>query len=262
MTTHLTSHPTIPDLAGKAVLITGASSGIGAALAHGFAAQGALIGLHYHSSRQAADAIARDIEDIGGSVELVQADAADSKAMTEAVDKVAKAFGKLDGLINNAGSMISRLIYEEMTDEHYDKVMDVNGRSVVSTSHAALPHLKKQGGFIINTTSVAARTGGTAGSGLYGSSKAFVAAVTKGMALEFGKHKIRVNAVAPGVITTPFQDRYALPGQLDQVAGSVPLGRTGTAEDCVGAYLFLASETMAGYITGQTVDVNGGQVMP
>ncbi|MGL3606540.1 SDR family NAD(P)-dependent oxidoreductase [Rhizobium sp. G187] len=253
---------TIPDLAGKAVLITGASSGIGEALARAFAAQGALVGLHYNSNVEAAHAIARDIEAAGGSVFAVRADATDSDAMATAVEEVARTFGRLDGLINNAGSMIARLTYEEMTDAHYDKVMDVNGRSVLSTVHAALPHIKKQGGFIINTTSVAARSGGTAGSGVYGSSKAFVAAVTKGMALEFGKYDIRVNAVAPGVITTPFQEKYALPGQLDQVAGSVPLKRTGTPQDCVGAYLFLASPMLSGYITGQTIDVNGGQLMP
>ena len=253
---------TIPDLAGKAVLITGASSGIGEALARGFAAQGALVGLHYNSNAEAAHAIARDIEASGGSVVLVKADAASSEAMAEAVAHIAKTFGRLDGVINNAGSMIARLAYEAMTDAHYDKVMDVNGRSVLSTTQAALPHLKVQGGFVINTTSVAARTGGTAGSGVYGSSKAFVAAVTKGMALEFGKHKIRVNAVAPGFIATPFQDQYALPGQANQVAAAVPLQRAGTPQDCVGAYLFLASEMLSGYITGQTIDVNGGQFMP
>jgi 3-oxoacyl-[acyl-carrier protein] reductase len=252
----------IPDLAGKAVLITGASSGIGAALARAFAAQGALVGLHYNSGVDAAASIARGITEAGGKVVTVQADAADSTALKVAVDTVASTFGRLDGLVNNAGSMIARVLYEEMTDEHYDKVMDVNGRSVVAAGRAALPHLKERGGFIINTTSVAARTGGTAGSGLYGSSKAFVAAVTKGMALEFGKYGIRVNAVAPGVITTPFQDRYALPGQLDQISASVPLKRTGTPEDCVGAYLFLASDMLSGYITGQTIDVNGGQLMP
>ncbi len=124
-------------------------------------------------------------------------------------------------MINNAGSMIARVLYEDMTDAQYDKVMDVNARSVLSTTQAAIAHLKVQGGFVINTTSVApARRHGRFGR--LRSSKAFVGAVTKGMALEFGKYNIRVNAVAPGVITTPFQDKYALPGQLDQVAGSVP----------------------------------------
>jgi 3-oxoacyl-[acyl-carrier protein] reductase len=252
----------IPDLKGKAVLITGASTGIGAALARAFAKQGAMVGLHYNSSTEAAHAVAKEIEDAGGSVFVVKGDATKSDEMRRVVDETARTFGRLDGLINNAGGMVARLLYENMTDEHYDAVMDLNGRSVFSTSHAALPYLKKQGGFIIHTSSVAARTGGTAGSGPYGSSKAFVEAVGKGMALEFGKYGIRVNSVAPGYIATPFQDRYALPGQSEQVAKAVPLGRVGTAEDCVGTYLFLASDTMSGYITGQMIDVNGGQLMP
>jgi 3-oxoacyl-[acyl-carrier protein] reductase len=252
----------IPDLAGKAVLITGASTGIGAALARGFAAQGALVGLHYNSSAEAAHAIANQIEADGGSVMLLRGDATESEDMARIVAETVKAFGKLDGLINNAGGMVARVLYEDLTDDHYDKVMDLNGRSVLAASTAALPHLRKQGGFIINTTSVAARTGGTAGSGIYGSSKAFIGAVSKGMALEFGKFGIRVNAVAPGFIQTPFQDKFALPGQSEVVAKAVPLGRVGTPEDCLGTYLFLASDALSGYITGQTIDVNGGQFMP
>jgi 3-oxoacyl-[acyl-carrier protein] reductase len=253
---------TIPDLAGKAVLITGASTGIGAALAKGFAAQGALVGLHYNSSAEAAHAIAKEIEDAGGSVVLLRGDATKSEDMVRIVEETARTFGRLDGVINNAGGMVARVLYENMTDEHYDAVMNLNGRSVLAVTTAAIPHLKKQGGFIINTTSIAARTGGTAGSGPYGSSKAFVAAVSKGLALELGKFGIRVNSIAPGYIVTPFQDRYALPGQADTVAKAVPLGRVGTPEDCVGAYLFLASNALSGYITGQMIDVNGGQAMP
>jgi 3-oxoacyl-[acyl-carrier protein] reductase len=253
---------TIPDLTGKAVLITGASTGIGAALAKAFAAQGSLVGLHYNSSVEAAHAIAKEIEEAGGSVVLLRGDATKSEDMARIVAETAKTFGRLDGLINNAGGMVARVLYENLTDEHYDAVMDLNGRSVLAATTAAIPHLKKQGGFIINTTSIAARTGGTAGSGIYGSSKAFIAAVSKGLALEFGKFGIRVNSVAPGFIQTPFQDRYALPGQGDNVAKAVPLARVGTPEDCVGTYLFLASEMLSGYITGQMFDVNGGQAMP
>jgi 3-oxoacyl-[acyl-carrier protein] reductase len=256
------SELSIPDLKGKAVLITGASTGIGAALARGFARQGAMVGLHYNSSTEAAHAVAKEIEEAGGSVFVVRGDATRSDEMRRIVEETARTFGRLDGLINNAGGMVARVLYEDITDEHYDAVMDLNARSVIAASHAALPYLKKQGGFIIHTSSVAARTGGTAGSGPYGSSKAFVEAIGKGMALEFGKFGIRVNSVAPGYIATPFQDRYALPGQADTVAKAVPLGRVGTAEDCVGAYLFLASDMLSGYITGQMIDVNGGQLMP
>ena len=252
----------IPDLAGKAVLITGASTGIGAELARAFAAQGSLVGLHYNSSVDAAEALAREIEDGGGRVHLVRADAAHSQEIARAVEETAAAFGRLDGLINNAGAMVARQPYQEFTDEHFDAVVDLNARSVLAASRAAVPHLKAEGGFIINTTSVAARTGGSAGAGLYGSAKAFVSAVTHGMAKELIPFGIRVNAVAPGVIATPFQERYSTKAQLDAMLATIPQGRLGIAEDCVGAYLFLASGMLSGYVIGQVLEVNGGQLMP
>lgn len=252
----------IPDLAGKAVLITGASTGIGAALARAFAAQGAMVGLHYNSSADAAEAVAGEIKGAGGKVALIKADASDTKEITRAVDDAFAAFGRLDGLINNAGGMVARVTYQEMTDDYYDAVMDLNARSVVVASKAAIPHLKVQGGFIINTTSIAARNGASNGAGLYGSSKAFVSNVTRGMAKELIPFGIRVNAVAPGVITTPFHERYSTEQQLEAMRGTIPQGRLGMPEDCVGAYLFLASNALSGYIIGQTIEVNGGQLMP
>ena len=253
----------IPDLPGKAVLITGASTGIGAALARGFAAQGASVGLHYNSSSDAATAVAKDIEAAGGKVVLIRADANQSSEMARAVEETAAAFGRLDGLINNAGGMVARVKYEDMTDAHYDAVMDLNGRSVIAASRAAIPHLKRHDdGFIINTTSVAARNGASNGAGIYGSSKAFVSNVTRGMAKELIVFGIRVNAVAPGVIETPFHERYSTPAQMQTMLASIPQGRLGIAEDCLGAYLFLASKALSGYIIGQTIEVNGGQLMP
>ena len=252
----------IPDLAGKAVLITGASTGIGAALATAFAAQGASVGLHYHASAEAAEALAKALGDAGGKVQRVRADATRPAELRRAVEDTAAAFGRLDGLINNAGGMVARVRYEDMTDAHYDAVMDLNGRSVLAASNAAIPHLKQRGGFIINTTSIAARNGGSNGAGVYGSSKAFVATVTRGMAKELIAFGIRVNAVSPGVITTPFHERYSTAAQLEAQLANIPQGRLGVAEDCVGAYLFLASERLSGYIVGQTIEVNGGMMMP
>jgi 3-oxoacyl-[acyl-carrier protein] reductase len=252
----------IPDLAGKAVLITGASTGIGAALARAFAAQGARIGLHYNSSGDAAKAVAREIADAGGEVFLVQGDVSTSAVTTRIVEDTANHFGHLEGLINNAGLMLGRVTYADMTDEQFDAVIDLNARSVVMASRAAMPWLKKNGGFIINTTSVAARNGAAGGAGLYGSAKAFVSNVTRGMAKELIGDGIRVNAVAPGFIATPFHDRYSTPAQVQAAITTIPQGRVGVAEDCVGAYLFLASDILSGYIIGQVIEVNGGQLMP
>lgn len=253
---------TISDLAGKAVLITGASTGIGAALASAFAEQGALVGLHYNSSLDAAEKLAGEIRDAGGKIMLVRGDASRSGEMARVVEETAAGFGRLDGLINNAGGMVARVPYQDMTDAHYDAVMDLNARSILSASTAAIPHLKVRGGFIINTTSIAARNGASNGAGLYGSSKAFVSNVTRGMAKELIPFGIRVNAVAPGVITTPFHVRYSTQAQLDAALATIPQGRLGTPEDCVGSYLFLASAALSDYLIGQTLEINGGQLMP
>jgi 3-oxoacyl-[acyl-carrier protein] reductase len=256
----------IPDLAGKAVLITGASTGIGAAVARAFAAQGALVGLHYNASAEAAEALAAEITAVQGRVHLIRADVSTGAGARSAVDQALAAFGRLDGLINNAGGMVRRVSYENATETDYDQIMDLNARSVVVATAAAIPHLKAAAkgasGFIINTTSIAARNGASGGAGLYGSSKAFVHDMTRGLAKELIPFGIRVNAVAPGVITTPFHERYSTKAQLDAALTMIPQGRLGTAEDCAGAYLFLASATLSPYIIGQVIEVNGGQLMP
>jgi 3-oxoacyl-[acyl-carrier protein] reductase len=253
---------TIPDLAGKAVLITGASTGIGAALARAFAEQGARLALHYNQSADAAKALEQEIKAGGGTVFLVRADYSQSDEVRRSVEEAATALGGLDGLINNAGGMVKRVAYADATDADYDAVMDLNARSVVVASRAAIPHLKKNGGFIINTTSIAARNGASAGAGLYGSAKAFVSNVTRGMAKELIPFGIRINAVAPGVITTPFHDRYSTPAQMQASLAVIPQGRHGAPEECAGVYLFLASATLSSYIIGQVIEVNGGQLMP
>jgi 3-oxoacyl-[acyl-carrier protein] reductase len=262
----MTPQLTIPDLAGKAVLITGASTGIGAELARAFAAQGALVGLHYNASQDAAKALAEEITAAKGRVHLIHADMSTGAGSRSAVDQAVAAFGKLDGLINNAGGMVRRVTYENATEKDYDEIMDLNGRSVVVATAAAIPHLKAaakdDSGFIINTTSIAARNGASGGAGLYGSSKAFVHDMTRGLAKELIPFGIRVNAVAPGVITTPFHERYSTQAQLAAALATVPQGRLGVAQDCAGAYLFLASSALSAYIIGQVIEVNGGQLMP
>ena len=262
----MTPHLTIPDLAGKAVLITGASTGIGAELARAFAAQGALVGLHYNASQDAAKALAEEITAAKGRVHLIHADMSTGAGSRSAVEQAVAAFGKLDGLINNAGGMVRRVTYENATEKDYDEIMDLNGRSVVVATAAAIPQLKAaakdDSGFIINTTSIAARNGASGGAGLYGSSKAFVHDMTRGLAKELIPFGIRVNAVAPGVITTPFHERYSTQAQLTAALATVPQGRLGVAQDCVGAYLFLASRALSAYIIGQVIEVNGGQLMP
>ena len=262
MSTSTMSDLKIPDLAGKAVLITGASTGIGAAPARAFGKQQARVGLHYNSSRGPAEAVAAEIREAGGEVFLVQGDVSSSDTVTRIVNDTAAHFGALDGLINNAGLMLGRVKFADMTDEQFDAVMNLNARSVLMASKAAIPFLRARGGFIINTSSIAGRNGASNGAGLYGSAKAFVSNVTRGLAKELIPDNIRVNAVSPGFIDTPFHDRYSTAEQRQAAVGTIPQGRTGTAEECVGAYLFLASGLLSSYVIGQIIEVNGGQLMP
>jgi 3-oxoacyl-[acyl-carrier protein] reductase len=207
--------------------------------------------------------VAYEIGAAGGEAVLIRADVGSGAGARSAVEQAVAAFGGLDGLINNAGGMVRRVPYADVSEQDYDEIMDLNARSVVVASQAAVAPMKAAGGgFIINTTSVAARNGASGGAGLYGSSKAFVHNVTRGMAKELIPFGIRVNAVAPGVITTPFHERYSTEAQLTAQLATIPAGRLGVAEDCVGAYLFLACASLSGYVIGQVIEVNGGQLMP
>ena len=261
-TAHLLRALRVPDLDGKAVLVTGASTGIGAAVAVALGRQGARVGVHYNENAEAAGKVAAAVTEAGGKAVLVQGDMGAEEVSERIVEAAAQHLGGLDGLINNAGGMLGRVPFTEMTDAHYERVMNLNARSVLAATRAAVPHLKRQGGFIINTTSIAARHGGGPGSTLYAASKGFVSTITRGHAKELIGFGIRVNAVSPGVIATPFHERYSTAEQLETMRKTVPMQRLGTAEDCVGAYLFLASEAFSGYITGQIIEVNGGQLMP
>ena len=252
----------IPDLAGKAVLLTGGSTGIGAALARAFAAQGAGVAIGYHASEGPAKALVEEIKAAKGEAFAVKGDVAHAADCDRMAAEAGDRFGRIDGLINNAGLMLGRVPSYETTDAHVQGVIDLNARSVVSMTRAALPWLERQGGFVINTTSIAARNGGGGGAVLYAAAKGFVSTLTRGQAKELIGKKIRVNAVAPGVIATPFHERYSDADMIESMRRTIPLGRIGTADACVGAYLFLASEALSGYVVGQIIEVNGGQLMP
>ncbi len=250
------------ELSGKVVLITGASTGIGAAVAKGFGRCRARVGVHYHQSRDAAEGVAAAVRDAGGEAQLLQGDVTQREDVQRIVDEAARAFGRIDVLINNAGDVVRRASLEEAPDELIDFIMALNARSVVTACRAVLPHFRAQGrGNIITTTSVAARQAGGPGTPIYAASKAFAQGLTRSLARELARDNIRVNAVAPGLILTPLQDRNTTQEQLDAMARNIPMGRAGVAEDCMGAYLFLATDALSGFITGATIDVNGGQYL-
>jgi len=253
----------IPDLKGKVVLVTGASTGIGAAVARAFGAEGSTVVVHFHASEAAAREVVAAIETDGGRAHSMRADATHPEQMVGLVKATVDRYGHLDVLINNVGDLVRRCPIADSNEELFDAVVDLNVRSVVTTSRAAILHFRSLGrGNIINTTSIAARNGGGPGSVLYASSKAFVSTFTRGLAKELAQENIRVNGVAPGVIVTPLQARHTSGTQMEAFRASVPMGRLGSPEECAGAYLYLASDALSGYVTGQILEVNGGQLMP
>ncbi len=247
----------------RKTVIFGASSGIGAAVARRFAALGADVIVHYNGNKAGATQVVRDIETNGGKARMLAGDVSLAEIAEQLVSDAADMLGGLDIVINNAGNMFGRTAISKATDEQYRNVVDLNIGGVFFACRRAGQILQQQkSGTIINTTSVAARTGGGDGAGLYGAAKGFVSTITRVLAKEMAPHGVRVNAVAPGVIETDFHRKNSTREQLAAAVKGIPLGRLGTAEECVGAFEFLADETMSGYITGQVIEVNGGQLMP
>lgn len=254
--------PGFDDLRGKRVLVTGASSGIGAAVAAGFGACGAKVALHYNrNAKGAEEALAATKSAGGGDAILLQADLTDPASHGKLADAAVDKLGGLDILINNAGDLVGRRTLDTVDDDFFMHLFNLNVRSVVGLSHHCLPALLKGNSpCIIMTTSVAVRTGGAQGSFIYASTKGAVESLTIGLAKELAPRGIRVNAVAPSMILTPIHDGVTSPETLERVRGMVPMGRLGSAADCVGAYLFLASPSLASYISGITIGVTGARV--
>ena len=254
----------VPDLKGKAVLITGGSTGIGAAAARAFGQNGAKVALNFNANAEEAGKVAADVERAGGKAVLVRGDVTKSGVAAEVVAETVKAFGRLDVLINNAGALIKRTPVADYTDDYVDAVLELNVKQVVRFMREAAVQMRRQGGggAIVNVSSIAARHGGGPGSVIYAAAKGFVATATRGWAKELVRDRIRVNAVSPGVIMTPFHERYSTPEQLAAMQTTIPMDRLGTPDECVGAFLYLASEALSGYVTGQIIEVNGGQYMP
>lgn len=247
------------DLKGKKVLVTGSSSGIGVATAVGFAKQACFVGVHYFKTKAGGEKTLKEVKKYSDGI-LLKADVRKERAVEKMVERFAKAAGGIDILVNNAGDLIDRQPFETASLNYHEDVYATNVRSIFLVTQAALPHLKKSCGNIVNIGSIAGHHGGGPGSGIYAGAKAAVATETIAMAKEFAQYGIRVNSVLPGLIETRFHKRYSSPERKRKIAEQTPLGRNGTAEDIANAILFLASDA-AGFITGEYIAVNGGLYM-
>lgn len=248
-------------LLNKVVLITGASSGIGAATAALFGRLGARVALGFHNNERGAGAIRDEIRQSGGTACSIRADVQDPEAIRFLIDETVSMLGPIDILINNAGSLIERAALMKQSVASWDSVINLNLRSIFLMSQIVGNAMVERGtGSIVNIGSIAARNGGGPGSGAYSAAKAGVITLTKSLAKELAPNGIRVNCVNPGVIDTPFHEVFSTPESMKNFAKMIPLGRVGKAIECARVIVFLASDA-AGYIVGESIELNGGQLM-
>ena len=226
------------------------------------AAAGAHVGVHYNASRQEAEAVVAAIEAAGGRAAPFHADVRDAAATRDLIARAHAALGGLDVLVNNAGHVIRRTPLDELDEALFDELVALNIRSVfVATQVAARLFVAQGHGNIINTSSISARSGGGPGVALYAGTKGFVSSFTRNVARELAPKNVRVNAVSPGVIETPLHDRLTPRAVMESLRQAIPMTRIGVPDECVGAYLYFASDKLSGYVTGQVLEVNGGQLM-
>ncbi len=249
------------DVSGKVALVTGASSGIGAASAQVLADLGARVAIGYNSNQEGAEQVRQQILDKGGKAISIQADVRKTGPIHHLVQQTVAEFGPIDILINNAGSLVERLSILEITEERWDEVMDLNLKSVMLCSQIVAPAMiKRKTGSIVNIVSISGRNGGGPGAGVYATAKGALITFTKALAKELAPHGVRVNAISPGVIDTPFHEVFSTPEMMANFVKAIPLGRVGTSIEVAMAIAFLASDA-ASFIVGETIEVNGGQLM-
>jgi 3-oxoacyl-[acyl-carrier protein] reductase len=242
---------------GKRVLITGATSGIGSCTAELFGRYGALVGIHYRGDKESASVVALAVREQGGEAILIPGDLLDPPARDAIVPGFIRDAGGLEILVNNAGAVIGNSHFLDLDTRSWEQTLQLNLTAPFILSREAFRHMKDHGGGrILNITSIAAKYGGSEKTIHYGAAKAGLEALTRTMARAGAPHKILVNAIAPGVIDTPFHARMGRT-TLNERVKSIPLQRAGTPMDVARLCLFLASEA-GDYITGQVYGVTGG----
>ncbi len=242
---------------GKVAVVTGGGRDIGRAISVKLAKEGAKVVVNYNSSRKGAAETVKEIESFGGKAIAVKADVSTLKGIKSLKAKTVKTFGKkVHILVNNAGGLFARKTLQELDEDFYDLVMNVNFKSTVFVMQAFEPLMGK-GTSIINLSSLAARDGGGGGSSLYASSKGSTTTFTRAMAKELGPKGIRVNAICPGLIGTKFHDDFTSDEIRKIVAGKTPVRREGRADEVADLVVYLASDNSS-FVTGANFDINGG----
>jgi 3-oxoacyl-[acyl-carrier protein] reductase len=250
------------DFNGKTALVTGASRGIGAATAIALAKSGAArVVIQYNSYPEGAAETVAAIEAASAKGESIQADLSTATGLHAFLAELAAKAPEMDILVNNAGSLLERRTLVDYDEDLYDRVMNLNTKSLWFITKAVAPHMiARKWGAIVNVSSIAARNGGGPGATIYAAAKAAVSAMTKGMAKELAPHGICVNAISPGTVDNHFHEVFSSKEMLAGVVKMTPAGRLGSNEDMANAIVFLASPA-ASYIQGQTIEINGGMFM-
>lgn len=236
----------------KTVFVTGASGGIGEAIAKKFAENGYFVGVGYNSNRGKAENLAKEIAGVA-----VKADVSDEKSVSAAVNDFLLRAGKLDVLVNSAGIALPIKTLLDTTSKEFDKAFSVNVKGVYNCCKAAIPAMLDGGGSIINISSMWGVTGGSC-EAIYSASKAAVIGFTKALAKEYAAAGITINCVAPGYIDTPMNDNLSDENKKLAIA-DIPVGRVGEGEDVAKAVFYLAEN--GGFVTGEVLSVNGGEVI-
>lgn len=243
--------------AGKTAIVTGGSRDIGRAVCVKLGSEGANVVVNYNSNEADANAAVAAVEAAGGKAIAVKGDVTKPADVNALVAAAREAFGdEIHVLVNNAGGMVARKKLDEMDEEFFNHVMQLNVTSAFLACKAAVPHMPA-GSAIVNLASLAGRDGGGGGAIAYSTSKGAVMTMTRGMAKELGPQGIRVNALCPGMIATTFHDTFTPDAARENVANATPLKRQGKAEEIGDAVAYLASDE-ASFITGANVDINGG----
>jgi 3-oxoacyl-[acyl-carrier protein] reductase len=247
------------EFSGKTALVTGASRGIGAASAVALAQAGvSKFLLQYNSYPEGAAKTCDAIRALGGEAVAVQADLSRAEQIHSFIRQI---HDPVDILVNNAGSLVARVCLAEYTEDLFDRVMNLNVKSVWFIAQAVAPRMIEKGsGVIVNLSSIAARNGGGPGATIYSAAKAAVSAVTKGLAKELAPKGVRVNAVSPGTVDNYFHEQFSNKQILDSVVTQTPAGKLGTNEEVADTIVFLCSNASR-FIYGQTIEINGGMYM-